>query len=279
MWQPVLDLIGKVPDVVWAAVLASLLTLGGVWLTSRNSRLQQIAALRHDACQREREREMSLRKEVYGPAVEAIASGYHALSRFTNLSLSLEELTAECSKHAGAMARIDVIGTNGTIQAISALSNELEYAFLELMLKRIPLIDRKNEIDMLTRFIDKSFEEQDRYLELMKQLSIGGQGDERVWAVVTAHLEFEKDQNAKRMQQREQLWAQQSREHFEFTERCNEYLTEASRFVPPVLFALLDELELPLDREAYMKNFHANLERTKEMLLRMMAEFKRYVDD
>src|SRR6185503_10057808 len=93
--RQVLDIFERIPDTVWAAVTASLITLGGVWLTNRNSRAQQILFLTHDANVRDKERMMSLRRDIYLPVAEAIANSISLLTKQLSLTDDTREVSQE----------------------------------------------------------------------------------------------------------------------------------------------------------------------------------------
>lgn len=252
------------PDVVWAALLASLLTLSGVLLANRSSRIRQIAELKHDASQRDREREMALRRDVYLGAAGAISRAQSMLMRLADLNVADQELSAAFSRDSSAMAQVHVVGTNKTVQAISAFSQELGAAFLELTLKRLPLLERKNQIELLGKFIDKSNTEQERLINIMRQLNLEGNTDQKTWGVVNDSFKFEQQKNAENMEERQALTNQQHHDILEFLELSFDRFCTVSRLVPPAIFAVREELDLPLDREAYTKMFDENLEKGKD---------------
>jgi hypothetical protein len=65
--EAVIDLL---PEVVWAAIISSLIAWFGVFLQNRNETKRNKLRLEHDAIQRDKEREMGLRREVYLGAKE-----------------------------------------------------------------------------------------------------------------------------------------------------------------------------------------------------------------
>lgn len=239
----------EIPDVVWAAIIASLLTIGGVWLTNRNTRHLQCSSLQHDACQRDREREMELRREVFIPAAEAISNGLNLIGRLADLSFSDQEISNESRKNAVALARIEIISTNATIQATSALSQIFGTALLELTLKRALLIDRKNNIEHLE-------ETHKHYGDLLEQLILKGNHDEQTLIAFSNNITI-------LFEQKIQLISDQKTQQLDFIKLCLEHVIEVSKLIPPALFAVRDELELMIDKEAYMKTFNENLEKTK----------------
>jgi hypothetical protein len=85
--QIVFDLINLVPNVIWAAIIASVLTLAGVLTTNRNNNSRLTKQLEHEGAQRDKEREIDLRREVYLGAAEAIAEAHGKIVQIPNFEL------------------------------------------------------------------------------------------------------------------------------------------------------------------------------------------------
>jgi len=58
--EVITNILYKVPDAVWAAIIASLLTLGGVIATNAENNKRLKSQLEHDAAERENLRLMDL---------------------------------------------------------------------------------------------------------------------------------------------------------------------------------------------------------------------------
>lgn len=228
-----LELLNLVPDVIWAALLASLLTLSGVVLSNRNSRAQTIAQLQHDSLQRDREREMSLRQDLFLRAAEALARSLGVLMRISNLNIPVEIFSEEISQDSAALSKIQVVATNDTVQAISTFQQELGSASLELLLKRAVLDDRKNSIGLATSFIDRIQAEQDQLVGLMKQLDLEGNADEKLWKTINDRFEFGQTQHAKYLEERNALWKTQKHEHMALSEFCFQRFFASFQSSPP----------------------------------------------
>lgn len=255
MLQPLWDQMIKVPDVVWSAIIASIMTQFGVLLVNRNSRHQQRDALRNDALQRDREREMSLRREVYLPAAEAITNRFNILSRFTYLDISMQDILTELTKDTAAIAKIEVVGTNATVQAIYTFSQEFGAAILELELKRVSIDKRKKDIEYLSECLYKTGKEQENDVD-------------------DKHVDLTTELNRGIYKKQDHLLAEQNREILELVESCLKHYMEISRLIPPALFAVRDELELHIDKVAYMKTFDENLKKTDDLLKASIARMK-----
>src|SRR5688500_4484802 len=70
-----------IPPAIWAGIIGALLTLLGVNMQ-----------LRYNSRERERDRQMQLRRDVYLEAAEGLAASTDFLFRFTNISIPLAQL-------------------------------------------------------------------------------------------------------------------------------------------------------------------------------------------
>jgi len=160
--------IGKVPDAVWAAIIASLLTFGGVWLTNKGNNKRLLDQLKHDATERARERQMSIRRDVYLKAAEAISKAYTTLMGLPQADLQSNTWKTDTNSISESLMKVHVVGTDDTVTAISRFSSEFSKALLELCEKKMPLEHLKSRINSLSDLMSKSAQERDRNLEFMK---------------------------------------------------------------------------------------------------------------
>lgn len=70
--------------------------------------------LDHDRDMRSRERELSLRKDIYLAAAEAISAGLIAIGRFANLDIPHEKLTEAYLDKSPSIAKVHVIAKEQT---------------------------------------------------------------------------------------------------------------------------------------------------------------------
>lgn len=267
-----------IPEIVWAALLGAFVTLLGVVVSNCESRRRHLAQLRHDAEQRDRERQMTWRREVYLEATEAISRGLSYLARLVDLNTSHTELSAAYQDDVAKIAKIQVVGTDKTVQAVAAFSNEFTSIYMELSFARMDLDSRQQRIQVLDRFSEKASAELDRYIELMKQLNLQGSTDRRLWEVLNQNVEFVRKQQEGYSQQRTALAVEQGKEHLAV---IRSFLNQNHRLValiPAAVFAVRDELELPLDREEYMRSFNESLERNKATLESFLDKIQQSLD-
>ena len=97
--------LNKVPATFWGIVVGSLFTLTGVYLTNRASDRRLKLQLQNDRELRNREREMTFRKDTYAVAAEAISVSVNTLSKFSDLSFSLKEISATYIEKSPILAK------------------------------------------------------------------------------------------------------------------------------------------------------------------------------
>jgi len=180
-------------------------SLGGVVITNRANDRRLRAQLVNDRELRNRERELSLRKDVYLGAAEAISAGLTAIGRFANLDLPNDKITEVYLEKASSIAKIHVIAKEETVKSVVDFVNELGTAYLRLFAMRYPLVIDKNQLAILDKQIESFANERDRMIELMKQFNLEGNTDKRRWEVIQNNFKFEQERINGFLKRRETL--------------------------------------------------------------------------
>ena len=74
-----IELIEPIPAAFWGVVAGSFFSIFGVWLTNRSSDRRLLRQLNYDREAKAKERELTLKKDVYLSAAEAISAGISVL--------------------------------------------------------------------------------------------------------------------------------------------------------------------------------------------------------
>ncbi len=267
-----LSLLDKIPATFWGVVVGAFLSLGGVVLTNRANDRRLRAQLVHDRDLRNRERELSLRKEIYLAAAEAVSAGLAAVGRFANLDIPHDQLAEEYLKKSPSIAKVHVIATEETARAVAALTGELSIAYLRLSAKRFPLIAHKQHLAFLAEQMVAFARERDRMLELMKQYNLQGQVDQRLWDVIKNSFEFEQERITDVAKNHSELAAALYAKQLEYAQGCMAEVIRLSRLQLPALAAVRRELELPIDEDAYSKVMEDGLKKQEASVRDFLAE-------
>jgi len=148
----------EVPDVVWSGVLASLITLTGVWLANKNSRTQLLDQQAHATAEKNRERQMLLRREVL---LDAVAWAHGTVVSIGNVMLLGRELreTAELKALGATPSRVVVTGGADTNKHFAAILLTHSNALSRLTPARGKLVEaqrRMNELGGILSRMSKS---------------------------------------------------------------------------------------------------------------------------
>lgn len=99
-----------------------------------------------------------------------------------------------------------------------------------------------------------------------------------MWEVVNRNFAFEGEQIEKYTMEKQQLLVEQKKEHLLFTKLCIERFLTVSQFIPTAVFAVREELELVLDKEAYLNMFNENIAKGKAIFDSFLADLGKLLD-
>jgi hypothetical protein len=201
----------------WIAVTAGLLpmlgALIGVWLANRSSLKLIRTQLQHDAIERARERQMTMKREVYLPAAVSISKLQSLLMQITNLSISDDVLSRDAIEHVAEIGKIHIVGSDTTVKTLVALMDEFGTAFRDLFPRRSQLAKLEQAISQLDE--DKRTNE----------------GEFKDW---------------------HPLLQERAKQLVALLKASVSASQKVAEKMPPAIFAIREEMELPLDRDVYL---------------------------
>mgnify|MGYP001571396827 CR=1 FL=1 len=259
---------------VQGVVIGSFFSLGGVVLNGWASDRRQREQLKHDSAQATRERELSLKKDVYLEAAEAVSAGINAIAKFGNLDIPNGEVTKEFADKSSAIAKVSVIARAETVSALSILADAIGAAQMRLMTKRLPLLSQKAHIQILQGSINRSANERARFVELMKQHNLDGASDTRRWDVMQKNYEFEHKRTNEWIEEQNICAAALHSANISYLEECLGETATLRRLVIPTLMAVRHELELPLDEGSYRASVDASIKKQESGVGEFLQQMK-----
>jgi len=230
-----------------------LATLSGVFVAnlSQNKRLR--AQLAHEREMKNREREMSLRKDVYLAGAEAVYAGLLAVNRFANLETPHEKVIEGYLDKAPSLAKVHIIAKEETVKALVAFSAALDTLFVRLFARRGPLVSEKQKIDALVTQADITDKENSRTLELIKQYNLEGLTDQNRRDWLQRNFDFEQKQSKAARQEAASLAVTLYLKQLQLMEDCTDEKNKLVRLLIPVVFSIRKELELSIDEVEYRR--------------------------
>lgn len=207
--------------------------------------------LKHDREMRNRERALSLRKDVYLSAAEAVSAGIAVIARFADLEIPDNKLMESYIDKSSEIDKVHVIANERTAEALTNLISGLNAAYLRVAVKRYPLIAQKNQISLLQQQINSFSQNRDHMLELMTQFNLDGATDQHRWEIINKNFEFEQDRISKTSKLQNTSLVDLSVKQLQFMKECIDETNKLSRLVVPVILSARAELEMPIDEQIY----------------------------
>jgi hypothetical protein len=250
------QLLGDIPATFWGVVVGSLFTLTGIYFTNRASDRRLRVQLQNDRELKNREREMTFRKDTYAVAAEAISVSISALAKFSDLSFSLKEISATYLDKSPVLAKVNLVAGEDTIRALASFGTEFAGAVFRLTLQRRVLTDLQEQIAAKAASLRGFEKTRDAMIELMRHHNIDGVQDSRRFEAIQTNYEFEAGRIATTNQELQQMIAELSAKHIPFAKECSVEIARVTRLTIPLLIAARMELDLSISEEQYAEILH-----------------------
>jgi hypothetical protein len=260
------QLLSQIPATFWGVVAGSLFTLIGVYFTNRASEQRLKLQLQKDRELKDREREMTFRKDTYVAAAEAISASMNALSKFSDLGFSLKEISATYLEKSAALAKVNLIANEDSIRALANFGTEFAGAFLRLTQQRMVLNALQEQIAAKAASLSGFEKTRDAMIELMRHHNIEGIQDPRRFEAIQKNYEFEVDRIATASQELQRIIAELSAKQIPFARECFVESGRVNQLITPMMVAARKELEIPISEEQYAKILHQTYSRHEEQL-------------
>ena len=234
---------------VFGTALGAAIAMIGNTLTNRGQVRLHTAQLKHDSDQRNREREMSLRVDVYLRAAEAVAKSQSLLS---------------------AMANIDV--PDG--QILQGYQDDFAAYVLEILLKRIALTALKNRINVLNEMAETAMKQSgEAFSNSLKAITSGSIMKDYYSGQSQQYL---KD-HAEYTRQLEVLRKKEVSDRLELMQLCFDRSLRLGGLIVPAVFAVRNELELPFDKDQFLQLSREAAEKNTESMQGFIRELERMI--
>ncbi|RQR21634.1 hypothetical protein DIE23_37890 [Burkholderia sp. Bp9143] len=252
---------------VVSGVVGSVITLLGVLFSNWHNRRLKRDELGHAAAQRDREREMALRRDVFLPAVEAGLVMQSSIGAVTNLEMSVATVVERFQASNATFAKVAVVGAQETVTACQQLSAGLGAAFTDLSLQRGTLQQYQNRLAELDRYIAIHEGLRDSWIKVQQDLVAKGEKSAEIWTAARGHFTQHMNEINKALTERGNVIQSRDLKQLEANELLAKQLELLSPLFPPALFAMRRELQLPLDEQSF-------LERHMDLRAQQLAVFK-----
>ncbi len=256
-----IELISKLPNVIWSAVIASLLTFLGVLWTNKGNEKRQTALLEHEKQKYQSEQKLALKKEVFLNVARSFADVLGIIPKLMNLDFTQKEIEIQISDHSGIVAKSYLAAKEESVAAVLNYSAETAEVFIKLMQERAVALEHKKAIEIYQATIDSAKKEKDRIISMMKELNLQGHNNQATFDYLNKNYEIQESIiNRSTVSLEEQKSILQPL-HMTFAKKC---LSEHSRLLsllPPMTIALRGELENDQNSQTFVDALNDNIQR------------------
>lgn len=271
----ILEAIKSIPNIVWSGLLASLITLAGVFLSNHGNTKRLKEQLEHDAKEKSKDRITSLRREVYLKYVEDIAFAFGNLSKLQSIDPTKENAGDLLTNYLSSSAKIGLIAPPETSKLASDLTSILVDLFNKLLIKSTAIHDLNLEIKLLTEAYEGEVLESKRLLSEIKAMTESGKIDQIRFQVLNSALNSSNDEAKKYAAERDTAYKNRNLLNKEY----GLYLIREMEAIPPVQIklsaSLRSEIGLETDIEGANRQYAIAIEKMKSGLIQLQDHLEK----
>lgn len=274
-WSAIIDLFFE--TLLWLkanpGVFAAFVALGGVILstfigymgvsrTIKATDKRDAKKLNADIGHKDKEREIALRKEVYMEAASGMISAQKYLAKLVDGSNSERNSIDQLDKFFAAVAKIEIVGTNETIEKVDSVLRQFNESHFALLRGAIQLNNMENELRVTKEEIEFKYNTYDRIVALLRN----GQIQQDPGLVQINHEIVALGQNA--------IVLEKALPNVRglFQKKCMTEALKVASLVYPAVIAIRSELHLTIDAERYAALKISSLEKAQ-------SDFDDFVND
>ncbi|WP_343619158.1 hypothetical protein [Ralstonia sp.] len=237
-----------IPDVIWSGVIASSITLVGVWLSNRGNSERLRAQLDNDAKEKVKQRKSDLRRLVYLEFVEEMVKANVALSALPNLDMTAANPAEGLIGFNSAAAKLQLISEIETAEAVGDVQVKFAELSIRAMVKAQKIANVKTNIDIQNNLYESADREIQRILAAMTAFNEAARKDQEVFDALSRSFEFHRDLAAQYSERRSNLWKERNALHVEFTKFLAAAAIEMRDETAKAQILIRSELELEESR-------------------------------
>ncbi len=239
--------IERIPGTFWGVLAGSFFSLAGVILSNRNSVRNLIAQFENERRNRTTEREMTIRKDIYLAATEAIAVGFATVGRLADLQKEGEDLMAQYLEKSPAIAKMYIVANIDALTSVLEVQAALGAAFTQLHVERLPGLKAKRDLALASKQTDIALKRQTETLDLIRLENQNGRPDLSKWNALQAHFKLESDLVEAALQNQRPLEDAMIATQLKIAESSGKELVHLNSLLTPAIAAVRRELAMPID--------------------------------
>ncbi len=238
-----------VPDVVWSGVIASGITLFGVWLSNKGNSERLRIQLENDAEEKVKQRKAELRKMVYLDFVEESVKANIVLSTLPDIDMAKNNPAEGLVCFNSASAKVQLISKIETAEAVGDLQVKFATLSVRMMSKAHKISNIKSKIEIHNNLYEAASREVQRILAEMTAFNEAARKDRDVFDALSRSFEFQRNLAARYASERNDLWRERNSLHIEYTRFLAAEMIKIKEDAEKAMILVRSELELEEDAD------------------------------
>ncbi|CAC9597626.1 hypothetical protein BPUTSESOX_2127 [uncultured Gammaproteobacteria bacterium] len=259
--ESIIELISKVPNVMWSAIVASFLTFLGVFWTNRGNEKRQAALLKHEKQKYQSEQKLALKKEVFLDVARSFADVLEVIPNLMNLDFTQKDIETKMADHSGIVAKSYLAAKESSVAAILNYSAETAEVFIKLMKERAVVLDHKRTIEIYQSTINSAENEKDRIISIMKELNLQDHNNQATFDYLNKSYDVQESIVKRSTGSLEEQESILEPLHLLFAKKCMNDHGRLLSLLPPMAIALRGELENDQDSKVFIDALNDNIQR------------------
>ena len=257
----------------------SLITLIGVGLHSlfESDRLKK--KLQHDAEQREKERRMDLRREVFLGAAEALGRQSEYINLFSKVDFDFWKDQEIIKGNIGAGNKVHLIAGIETIDAYTRANQSWANALLKLTKARLKIEEVKSELKSQEDIIAMLSAHRDEALASIRALGTSSNSSQEVYQLHRRRFDELQGKIQEEMARKVELHSKLARLLMEISMVGMACHVEFSKKLLAVNLAARREVDLPIDEQRYRELQTLIAEESQEVSHAFVKEMKEWISE
>jgi hypothetical protein len=246
-----LNQINLIPDVVWSGLIASTITLLGVFVMNLGNDSRLRLQLKHDSNEKERVRAADLRRDVFLPAAEELIKAMNFLGGLPNSDLTKINPMEGVQGFFAASAKLHLVADERTAGPVTEFSAAFGQLSLRVIAKIVPLQTLRNEIHILDGLYEKSQADANRVLSEKGRMVEAGNNDRVLFELLGKAFEMHQVMATGYAQERTEKWKNYNELMRQFVLFLMTEMKAVSQLYIPLLVALRRDLGFNTDTDLY----------------------------
>lgn len=262
----VIDFLRSIPDVVWSAVIASVLTLSGVLISNWSNTGRLRIQLQHDAAEKAKERTAALRRDVYLCVAEELTKATSHLAWLPQSDLTKTNAADGFQGFFAAAARLQLVAEPKTALLVNQLVSAYGELLLRLMARLMPLQKVRVDISISDDLYNKAQAEVTRVLAEMARFNEAARVDDAIFGALQRAFDAHQGQAKEYAARRSASWDQFHRLNVEFCRQLMTELRAVGEQQIPVMIEIRRDLGLTAELGAFREQMGAQWNRMMAQL-------------